>query len=50
MKLFNLFLVLRVISFSNLQTIPDGQGGYIYPHDDRNWFSIVPIIGCSWEF
>jgi len=38
------------VTGDNGQTIPDGQGGYIYPRDDKNWFGITPVIGFSWEF
>lgn len=31
-------------------TVPDGHGGYIYPHDDKMWFGILPVIGVSWNF
>ncbi|MBU1634749.1 hypothetical protein KJ762_09605, partial [bacterium] len=38
------------VTGDNGQTIPDEQGGYIYPRDDKNWFGITPVIGFSWEF
>jgi len=30
--------------------VPDGNGGYIYSRDDKNWFGITPVIGINWEF
>ena len=30
--------------------IPDGKGGFIYPHDDKTWLGLVPALGISWEF
>lgn len=30
--------------------VPDGQGGYRYFHDDKNWFGFIPAFGLSVEF
>ena len=30
--------------------VPDGNGGYLYPADHKNWFGFIPVIGASWEW
>jgi hypothetical protein len=32
------------------QLMPDGNGGFNYLRDDKNWFGLIPVIGVSWEF